>query len=227
MTFDSTSPEFPEFKQARCLVTGGAGFIGSHIVDRLLASGAHVTVLDNFSSGSRANLAAAHHAGPDRLEVIDGTITHWETVFPLVEKSHYVFHLGARPSVTLSIQAPSQSHEANIQGTFVMLEAARLCHERKTGLRRFVNTSSSSVYGNTPQLPKSEEMAGNTLSPYALQKWTGENYARLYHSLYGLPTVSIRPFNVFGPRQDPKSQYSAAIPRFIAAAFANIHCAFK
>ncbi len=196
------------------LVTGGAGFIGSHLVERLLGQGAKVRVLDDFATGHEANLAS--FKSNKHFELLKGSICEADDLRRALEGVDWVFHLAARPSVPRSVEDPWSSHQINLQGTLRLLEASR-----QARISRFINTSSSSVYGDTPQLPKSEEMAGNTLSPYALQKWAGEEYVRLYARLYNFPGLSIRPFNVFGPRQDPESLYAAVIPRFIKAARAG------
>lgn len=199
-----------ELSNSNCLVTGGAGFIGSHLVERLLKEGAKVTVLDDFSSGKEENLS--HLSGQSGLDVVRGSVTDASALEKACAGKAYIFHLAAIPAVVRSVENPAATDEVNVHGTVLMLEAAR----RLKSLKRVVFTSSSAVYGDTPTLPKSEEMAGRTLSPYALQKWTGENYVRLFHSLYGLPGVSVRPFNVFGPRQSPDNQYAAVIPKFVA-----------
>jgi UDP-glucose 4-epimerase len=196
------------------LVTGGAGFIGSHLTDRLVAESWQVVVLDDLSSGHLDNLKASD--GP-RLRFIEGSITDERTLDGALEGVTHVFHLAARPSVARSIEQPFETNQVNVTGTLLLLEKAR----RLRGLQRFVLTSSSSVYGDTPTLPKEESMAGSPLSPYALQKWTAECYLRLYHQLYGLPGLALRPFNVFGPRQRADNPYAAVIPLFVAAARAG------
>lgn len=190
------------------LVTGGAGFIGSHIVDELVRRGETVRVLDNFSSGRRENIA--HHL--KHIEVLEGDLCDLETVRRAVVGMDYVLHLGAIPSVPRSVAAPLASHQANVTGTLHVLLAAR-----EAQVRRVVYSSSSSVYGNSPVLPKHEDMPTHPLSPYAVSKLAGENYCTAFHEVYGLPTVSLRYFNVFGPRQDPNSEYAAVIPKFITA----------
>lgn len=192
----------------RYLVTGGAGFIGSHIVDALVQRGEFVRVLDNFSSGRRENIA--HNL--EHIEVFEGDLTDLETVRQAVAGVDYVLHLGAIPSVPRSVAAPLASHAANATGALHVLIAAR-----EAGVRRVVYSSSSSVYGNSPTLPKHEAMPTQPLSPYAVSKLAGENYGSAFHEVYGLPTVSLRYFNVFGPRQDPTSEYAAVIPKFITA----------
>ncbi|MCC7291332.1 MAG: SDR family oxidoreductase [Phycisphaerales bacterium] len=190
------------------LVTGGAGFIGSHLVTRLVELGRKVRVLDNFSSGRRGNLA--HVEG--RYELIEGDMRDPAVCQRACSGVEVVFHEAAVPSVPLSVEKPEDSHTANINGTFNLLLAAK-----NRGVRRFVYAASSSAYGDTPELPKRESMTPNPKSPYAVQKLVGEHYARAFHECYGLETISLRYFNVFGPRQNPKSQYAAAIPAFVTA----------
>jgi nucleoside-diphosphate-sugar epimerase len=200
--------------QRQALVTGGAGFIGSHLVDRLVAEGWTVTVLDDLSSGHLENLESSRG---NSLRFIQGSITDSNILDQALAGVTHVFHLAARPSVARSIETPFETNEINVSGTLRLLDKCR----KIPSLERFVLTSSSSVYGNTPTLPKLEPMAGATLSPYALQKWTGESYLRLFHELYGLPGIALRPFNVFGPRQRSDNPYAAVIPLFLSAARAN------
>lgn len=190
------------------LVTGGAGFIGSHIAEVLLGMGYSVRVLDNFSTGKRENLEAVGGG----VEVIEGSIADPDVCRRAVEGIDYVIHQAAIPSVPRSIKDPVASNTANIDGTLTLLVAAR-----DAGVRRVVYASSSSVYGDTPTLPKSEEMCPRPKSPYALQKLTAEEYCRLFWETYGLETVSLRYFNVFGPRQDPTSPYTGVIAKFATA----------
>lgn len=200
----------------RYLVTGGAGFIGSNIVEALLRRGDAVVVLDDFSTGRRANLETAfatRRAGAPEPEVIDGDIRDVDLVRRAVLNVTHVLHQAALPSVQRSVEDPASSHAVNATGTLNLLIAAR-----DAGVRRFVYASSSSAYGDTPDLPKRESMTPAPLSPYAVSKLTGEYYCRIFHGLYGLETVSLRYFNVFGPRQDPTSQYAAVVPNFIQAA---------
>jgi len=195
-----------------CVVTGGAGFIGSHLVDRLLAADDRepfVRVLDNFSTGVEANLAAAAKFG-DRLEVIRGDVRDLPTVERAVRSATVVFHQAAMRSVPRSIEDPLGANENNVTGTLHVLEAAR-----RAGVRRVVYASSSSVYGDRPDLPKREDQPPAPISPYAASKVAGEHYARVWQRLYGVETIGLRYFNVFGPRQDPASEYAAVIPRFI------------
>lgn len=196
------------------LITGGAGFIGSHLVDKLLSQGKKVSVLDDLSTGFEKNLA---HIKSPAFRFIKGSFCERPLLFDLIAQHDAVIHVGALPSVSRSVSNPLPSHDTNMTGTLNVLEGARL-HPQ---LNRLVMVSSSSVYGNTPTLPKNEDMAGHPLSPYALQKWASEEYMRLYAKLYGLPAVAIRPFNVFGPRQNPFSEYSAVIPRWVVRAKKN------
>ena len=190
------------------LVTGGAGFIGSNIAEHLVAQGRSVRVLDNFSTGKRENLDGL--AG--RAEIIEGDLRDLAAVQRAVAGARYVLHLGALPSVPRSVAEPQLAHDINVNGTLNLLLAAR-----DAGVQRVVFSSSSSVYGDTPALPKQEDMPPAPLTPYAVHKLTGEHYCRIFWQLYGLETVALRYFNVFGPRQDPQSQYAAVIPRFIIA----------
>jgi UDP-glucose 4-epimerase len=191
------------------LVTGGAGFIGSHLVERLLRDGARVRVLDNFSTGSRANLAFASDFRR-RLEIVRGDITRFTTVERAVRGVRYVYHQAAMRSVPRSVTDPRGANETNVTGTLNVLEAAR-----RARVARVVYASSSSVYGDQPTLPKREDQPPVPVSPYAVSKTAGELYGTIWRRLYGLETVGLRYFNVFGPRQDPKSEYAAVIPRFI------------
>ena len=193
---------------AMYLVTGGAGFIGSHIVDELVRRGQQVRVLDNLSTGKRENLRAV-------LPVIDlrvGDIRNLDQVRSAMDGVDYVLHEAALPSVPRSVADPLTSNEVNVNGTLNVLVAAR-----DARVKRIVFASSSSVYGSNPALPKREDMQTLPLSPYAVSKLAGENYCRVFNQVYGLATVALRYFNVFGPRQDPTSQYSAVIPNFITS----------
>jgi UDP-glucose 4-epimerase len=190
------------------LVTGGAGFIGSNIAEHLVGLGHRVRIFDNFSSGKRTNVQTF----ADKVEIVEGDLRDPKAVAHAVNGVRFVLHLGAMPSVIRSVEDPRTTSEANILGTVNLLIAAR-----DAGVRRVVFSSSSSVYGDTPTLPKREDMPPSPLSPYAVHKITGEYYGTIFHQLYGLETVSLRYFNVFGPRQDPQSQYAAVIPRFITA----------
>jgi len=190
------------------LVTGGAGFIGSNMVHALLGRGEKVRVLDNFFSGRRENLADV----ADRIEMVEGDLRNRADVAKAVAGVSYILHFGAMPSVIRSVEDPWSSNDVNINGTLNLLLAAR-----DAGVERVVFSSSSSVYGDTPVLPKQEDMIPTPLSPYALHKLAGEHYCRMFYKLYGLKTCSLRYFNVFGPRQNPKSDYAAVIPLFINA----------
>jgi len=192
------------------LVTGGAGFIGSNLTEALLKMGHQVWVLDNLSTGKRENLVF-DEAYPF-LEMIEGDICDLTTCQKAMEGIEYVFHQAALPSVQRSVEDPLTSHTVNTGGTLNLLIAAK-----DAGVRRVIYAASSSAYGDTPTLPKKEEMVPNPLSPYALQKLIGEEYCRLFFQLYGLETISLRYFNIFGPKQDPNSIYSAVIPKFIDA----------
>ncbi len=190
------------------LVTGGAGFIGRNIVQELLHQQHQVKVLDNFSTGRRSNLDA--FANLPGFQLIEGDLRSPATVEKAVEGVEFILHQGALPSVPRSVQDPFTSNDVNVTGTLNLLLAAR-----DAGVKRLVFASSSSVYGNNPTLPKEEQMPVAPLSPYALTKYAGERYCQIFHQIYGLETVVLRYFNVFGPFQDPTSQYSAVIPRFI------------
>ena len=197
----------------RYLVTGGAGFIGSHIAERLLQDGHHVRVLDNLATGRKSNLETLSAVGAGgRFEWIQGDIRSLETCRQGCDGVDFVIHQAALPSVQRSIEDPIETNEVNVGGFVALLKAA---HE--TGVSRLVAASSSSVYGDTPTLPKSEDMPPAPLSPYATSKISAEWYARVFARTFGLSTVSLRYFNVFGPRQDPNSAYAAVIPAFIDA----------
>jgi UDP-glucose 4-epimerase len=191
------------------LVTGGAGFIGSHVVERLLSQGHRVRVLDNFSTGSRANLDFAK--GNGRLEIIRGDLKSLATVERAVRGVAAVFHEAAMRSVPRSVADPLGANASNVTGTLHILVAAARQKKRP----RVVYASSSSVYGERPDLPKREDQPTAPISPYAATKVAGELYASVWSRLFGVETVGLRYFNVFGPRQDPKSEYAAVIPRFI------------
>lgn len=195
-------------KNSVFLVTGGAGFIGSNLVEALLDLGLTVRCLDNLSTGKRENIEPFFEN--PAFSFIEGDIRSLDTCIEAAAGADYVLHQAAWGSVPRSIELPLLYEEINIRGTLNMLEAARQC-----GVKRFVYASSSSVYGDEPTLPKCEGREGRLLSPYALTKRADEEYARLYYSLYGLPTVGLRYFNVFGRRQDPSGAYAAVIPRFI------------
>jgi UDP-glucose 4-epimerase len=191
------------------LVTGGAGFIGSNLVRALLDRGATVRVIDNFATGREENLAGIEQ----RITLWRADVTDAAAVREAMAGVDYVLHQAALPSVPRSIEIPLETDRANVFGTLVVLDEAR-----KAGVKRVVFAASSSAYGETPTLPKIETMAPDPLSPYAASKLAGEYYLKVFHQCYGLETVSLRYFNVFGPHQDPQSQYAAVIPRFVTAA---------
>jgi UDP-glucose 4-epimerase len=188
------------------LVTGGAGFIGSNLVAALLERGDEVRVLDNFSTGSRANLAALGR----EVKVVEGDLRSYERVHTAVRGTEIVFHQGALGSVPRSVQDPLSSTAVNVEGTLNVLLAAR-----DEGIRRVVAASSSSVYGDGGAFPRVENQAPNPISPYAVAKLAAERFCVSFTRVYGIETVALRYFNVFGPRQDPSSQYAAVVPRFI------------
>lgn len=192
----------------KALVTGGAGFIGSNLVRHLLAHGHSVTVVDNLSSGSTANLDEVW----SEIYFVEGDIRDRDLMERLMQGVDYVFHQAALPSVPRSVADPWSSNDHNVNGTLSVLLAAR-----DAGVGRVIYASSSSVYGDTPILPKVESMCTKPLSPYAIAKYVGELYCQVFYRLYGLETVALRYFNVFGPRQNPQSQYAAVIPKFITA----------
>jgi UDP-N-acetylglucosamine/UDP-N-acetyl-alpha-D-glucosaminouronate 4-epimerase len=192
----------------KALVTGGGGFIGSNVVRALLARGDDVRVLDNFSTGSRANLAGLE----SEVQLVEGDLRSYERVHAAVRGAEVVFHEGALPSVPRSVQDPLTTTAVNVEGTLNVLLAAR-----DEGVRRIVNASSSSVYGNTGTLPRVESQAPDPISPYAVAKLAAERFCTSFTRVYGMEIVSLRYFNVFGPRQDPTSQYAAVVPRFIRA----------
>ncbi len=193
----------------RYLVTGGAGFIGSNIVDELVRRGHKVTVLDDLSSGKESNLAGVR----DKIELRIGSVTDMAAVQQAYHGADYVIHLAARTSVPRSVEDPLDTNRANIDGTLNVLVAAR-----DAKVRRFVYAASSSAYGETPTLPKVETMQPDPISPYGVTKYVGELYAQVFGRVYGLENASLRYFNVFGPRQDPTSQYSGVLSRFMLAA---------
>ena len=196
----------------RFLLTGGAGFIGAHIVKRLVGEGAVVRVVDNLSTGQVARLENLRCS----IEYVEADLADNLVSDEVVKDVDYVLHQAAVPSVQRSVRDPVGTNRANVTATLNLLESCR-----KAKVRRFVYAASSSAYGDTEVLPKSEEMPPNPLSPYALQKLAGEHYCKLYYSLYGLETVCLRYFNVFGPGQDPHSEYSAVIPKFISKLLIN------
>jgi len=190
------------------LVTGGAGFIGSHLVRFFLERGERVRVLDNFSTGKPENLSEVE----GKIELVQGSLSSESDVEAAVDGVDFVLHQAAIPSVPRSVEFPLESHESNATGTLRLLRYAA-----EAGVRRLVYASSSSVYGANPTLPKVEAMPTEPMSPYAVSKLCAEQYAVVFHHLYGLETVSLRYFNVFGPRQDPNSPYSGVVSRFIDA----------
>ena len=189
-----------------CLVTGGAGFIGSHIVEELVSRGKKVRVIDNLSTGNINNLT---HLIND-IEFIEGDIRDANLLNKAMRGIDLCFHEAALPSVARSVEDPITVNQINIDGTLNLLFAAK-----KNKIRKFIYAGSSSAYGDSPSLPKKEDMKPNPLSPYAVSKLTGEYYCHVFYSVYGLDTLCLRYFNVFGPKQDPSSQYSAVIPKFI------------
>jgi nucleoside-diphosphate-sugar epimerase len=201
-----------EVRMARYLITGGAGFIGSSIAQTLLSSGESVVILDDFSSGRRRNLEGL----PGSWELVEGSIVDPAVVARVMRGVEVVFHEAAIPSVARSVDNPQATMAAGVQGTTVVLDLAR-----HAGVRRVIFAASSAAYGDTPTLPKVETMQPRPLSPYAASKLAGENMMRIFSLLYGLETLSLRYFNVFGPRQDPKGEYAAVIPNFITAALAK------
>jgi UDP-glucose 4-epimerase len=192
----------------RVLVTGGAGFIGSHLAEALLARGDEVVVCDNFATGRRENVLRLG----DAIELVEGDLRSYERAHAAVKGCEVVFHQAALGSVPRSVQDPLTSNAANVNGTLNVLLASR-----DAGVRRVVFASSSSIYGRNPALPKQEDMRPLPISPYAVSKLAGETYCQSFSEVFGLETVALRYFNVFGPRQDPQSQYAAVIPKFIVA----------
>jgi len=188
------------------LVTGGAGFIGSNIVRKLIQNDEQVRLIDDFSTGKRENIADLN-----RAEVIESSLLDDQILKQAVDGAEYILHQAAIPSVPRSVADPVGSSEANVTGTIKLLEAAR----QEKRIKKFVFAASSSAYGDTEALPKVETMSADPLSPYAINKYSGELYMKIYAKIYGLPTVSLRYFNIFGPYQDPASEYAAVIPKFI------------
>ncbi len=194
------------------LVTGGAGFIGCNLVRRLVALGKKIRIFDNFSTGKRENLRNLHR----KIEIIEGDLRDLALVMEATKKVKIIFHEAALPSISRSVIAPNTTNDVNITGTLNLLQAARA-----NGVKRLIYASSSSVYGNSPKLPKDEKMATNPISPYAVSKLAGEGYCQAFHHIYGLETVILRYFNIFGPYQDPASEYSGVIAKFINAFLDN------
>lgn len=195
------------------LVTGGAGFIGSNICNKLVAERCFVRVVDNLLTGKKANLADVL----DRIEFIEADMGDENVARAAMKDIDVVLHQAALPSVPRSVEDPAATHRHCIDATFTLLLAAR-----DAGIKRFVYASSSSAYGDTPTLPKVETMPPQPLSPYAVCKLAGEYYCSVFHSVFGLETISLRYFNIFGPHQDPTSQYAAAIPAFVTAMLKDI-----
>lgn len=192
----------------RYLITGGAGFIGSNLAEELVRRGHQVRVFDNFSTGRRENLGEIL----DKIELLEGDLRNYHNVREAVEGMDFVLHQAALPSVPRSVSDPISSNNVNVAGTLNLLHAAK-----DAKIKRVVFASSSSVYGDSPILPKHEKLVPDPMSPYAVSKLAGEKYCQVFSRIYGLHTVSLRYFNVFGPRQNPDSQYSAVIPKFIKA----------
>jgi nucleoside-diphosphate-sugar epimerase len=196
----------------RFLITGGAGFIGSNICKRLVSESCFVRVIDNLLTGKKSNLAKVI----DKIEFIEADMGEAEVAQSAMQDIDVVLHQGALPSVPRSVDDPAATHKHCVDATFTLLLAAR-----DAGVKRFVYAASSSAYGDTPTLPKVETMTPNPLSPYAAAKLVGEYYCSVFYQVFGLETISLRYFNVFGPHQDPKSQYAAAIPAFVTAILKN------
>jgi UDP-glucose 4-epimerase len=192
----------------KVIITGGAGFIGSHLAEELARRGYQTIILDNLSTGKIENIKAL--LKNNNVEFIRGSVTDLSLLKGLFKDAYNIFHLAAITSVPRSIENPRACHDVNASGTLNVLLAAR-----ENSVKKVIYASSSSVYGDTPTLPKKENMIPHPLSPYATAKLCGEHYCQVFHKIYGLPTVCLRYFNVYGPRQDPNSQYAAAIPRFI------------
>jgi len=193
----------------KVIVTGGAGFIGSHLTELLLSRGYHVIIIDDFSTGKMANIEPL--LKNKKVDFIQGSITELPLLQNLFQGVDFVFHQAALSSVPRSIEDPLSTSKVNITGTLNVLLAAR-----DNNVKKVIYASSSSVYGDTPTLPKREDMVSNPQSPYALTKLVSEYYCRVFHQIYGLPSICLRYFNVYGPRQDSDSQYAAVIPIFIA-----------
>lgn len=190
------------------MVTGGAGFIGSHLVEELVANGYQVAILDDLSTGKKTNIEPLLPGG--RVDFVRGSVVDLPLLQGLFQNTRYVFHLAAISSVPRSLKEPRASHEVNATGTLNVLLASR-----DNNVSKVIYASSSAVYGDTPTLPQKEDMVPRPLSPYAAAKLAGEHYCAVFQEVYGLPTVCLRYFNVYGPRQDPDSQYAAVVPRFI------------
>lgn len=203
-------------KNKKIVVTGGAGFIGSNLARHLSNENNHVVVIDNLSTGHLENIQDLIAA--EKIEFIKGSITELNVLQDAFKGCEYVFHEAALPSVPRSIKEPLLTNQVNISGTLNVLVAAK-----DAGVKKVIYASSSSVYGDTPTLPKKESMSPNPLSPYAVGKLAGEYYCQVFTSAYGLPTVALRYFNVYGPHQDPASEYAAVIPKFITQVLNHQH----
>lgn len=206
----STEESYSTIQNQKVLVTGGAGFIGSHLIDRLLAANNQVNCLDNFATGKLSNLKEAQQHPNFRL--IEGDIRNFEACRQAVEDATYVFHQAALGSVPRSINDPVSTNEVNVSGFVNVITAAK-----EAKVKRFIYAASSSTYGDHPGLPKIESLIGEPLSPYAVSKYVNELYAHVFGRVYGMETIGLRYFNVFGERQDPEGAYAAVIPRFIKA----------
>ena len=198
----------------KVVVTGGAGFIGSNLVDRLIGQEYQVSIIDNLSTGKLPNIQSVIDSG--KVEFSKGSITNLSLLKKVFSGAKYVFHQAALPSVPRSVKDPKKSHDMNITGTLNVLIAAR-----DAKVKKVIYASSSSVYGDTPTLPKKEEMAPNPMSPYAVSKLAGEYYCKVFNTIYDLKTVCLRYFNVYGPRQNHNSPYAAVIPLFFRKAIAG------
>lgn len=196
------------------VVTGGAGFIGSNLVEELANRGAEVVILDDLATGKMENITDLLKSAD--VKFIKGSVTNLELLKSIFNDVDCVFHQAAIPSVQRSVEDPQVTNEVNVNGTLNVLSAAKEC-----GVEKVVYASSSSVYGDTPELPKREDMKPNPKSPYAVSKLTGEQYCTVFEEVYGLKTVCLRYFNVYGPKQDPASEYAAVVPRFITRVLAN------
>jgi UDP-glucose 4-epimerase len=199
---------------SKVIVTGGAGFIGSYISEELVRRGYQVTILDNLSTGKLSNIESV--SGSKKVEFVRGSITNLPLLRRLFSGADYIFHQAAISGVPNSVKNPRASHNANITGTLNVLLAAR-----DNNVKKVIYASSAAVYGDSPALPKKEDMAPNPLSPYAITKLAGEHYCKVFQDIYGVKTVSLRYFNVYGPRQNPDSPYAAVIPIFITEALAG------
>lgn len=197
-----------EGKLKKAIITGGAGFIGSHLCQELMKRGYQVTVLDDFSTGKMENISGLERS--DQMKVVRGSITDLNLLRKVFRDADYVFHLAAIASVPLSVQDPLHSHMVNVNGTLNVLTASR-----DNNVNKMVFASSSAVYGNSPMLPKHEDQPPKPCSPYAIEKLSGEYYCLAFQKLYGLNTVCLRYFNVYGPRQNRNTQYAAVIPNFL------------